>query len=80
MDSGISGISQDHFSARGSEIDDGALPSADPEIDLGQKFDRSPTGCRRREESPDLRSLSWQSLYYDGVVDEELSRGRKRER
>ena len=80
VDSGISGLSQDSSSARGSDVDDGTRPSAEREIDLGEKFDEIPTGWRRREESPDAHSRSWQTPYYNRDVDEESFRGRKRER
>ena len=80
MDSGISGISQDSLSAGGSERGDDAHRSAEREIDLGEEFDKSPTGCRRREESPDLHSLSRRIPVSDVDLDEELFRGRKRKR
>ena len=80
VDSGTSGISLVSSGNRRSQGSDDARHSAEPQIDLGEKFDESPTGCRRRDESPDAHSLPWQKPYYDMDFDEDLIRGRKRRR
>lgn len=80
VDSAISGISHDRFCTRDAQSNDGSPLGVDQEVDPGKKSNSGPTVCRRREESPDVRSWSRQNVHHDEVIDEEMPRGRKRRR